>query len=283
MGGGAMVTPVAGAVGAGIRGGPPDPLTITTKTTTNLRSHHISSSSSHLNLPVSANCTAPLRPTTTNCSCLGETSTTPLESVDGREDKRASGLFNYDFVFGPVPSPIEVEKAISDLQSFMLGFCPSGSELEQMLYLYDPRMLQSLGYSRVYDAFRLLHTDPSVQRMVTSISSDKAVWDAVMNNKAVQELRESLCTAKEERPEAQSSNEDSDSDMATLILNWILGIIKAKVMELIEKFGSLVNEIFQPPEKGKLVSFQLEEKLRSSFLLSIVILLLVVVTRDQGA
>uniref|UniRef100_A0A5B7BWX2 Uncharacterized protein n=1 Tax=Davidia involucrata TaxID=16924 RepID=A0A5B7BWX2_DAVIN len=163
MGGGAMVTPVAGAVGAGIRAGPPDPLTITTKTTTNLRSHHISSSSSHLNLPVSANCTAPLRPTTTNCSCLGETSTTPLESVDGREDKRASGLFNYDFVFGPVPSPIEVEKAISDLQSFMLGFCPSGSELEQMLYLYDPRMLQSLGYSRVYDAFRLLHTDPSVQ------------------------------------------------------------------------------------------------------------------------
>ncbi|KAA8515890.1 hypothetical protein F0562_019069 [Nyssa sinensis] len=281
MGGGATLTPVAGA---GISGGPPDPLTIPRPT-----SHHISSS--HLNLPVPANSSLPSRPTCSKCSCLGETST-PLESVDGRKDKRASGFYS-DSVFGPVPSRIEVQKAISDLQSFILGNCPSGSELDwlqRMLYLYDPRMMQSIRYRRVYDAFRLLYTDPSVQRMVVSLSSDKAVWDAVMKNKAVQDLRESLCTAKEERP--QSSNEESD--MATLILNWIFDIIKAKAMELIEKFESLVNELFQPLKKGKRatevsieleekVSVELEEKLRSSLLLSIVILVIVIVTRSHGA
>lgn len=30
-----------------------------------------------------------------------------------------------------------------------------------------------------------------VQRMVLSLSSDKTVWDAVMNNEVVRELRES--------------------------------------------------------------------------------------------
>ncbi|KDO38100.1 hypothetical protein CISIN_1g035288mg [Citrus sinensis] len=33
---------------------------------------------------------------------------------------------------------------------------------------------------------------PLFQRMVISLSSDKAVWNAVLNNEAVQELKESF-------------------------------------------------------------------------------------------
>lgn len=34
-----------------------------------------------------------------------------------------------------------------------------------------------------------------MQRMVSSISSDKAVWDAILSNKAVQNLQHSLVSA----------------------------------------------------------------------------------------
>ncbi|XP_028082659.1 uncharacterized protein LOC114283978 [Camellia sinensis] len=80
----------------------------------------------------------------------------------------------------------------------MHGFCsPEYEWLHQILHLYDPRMLKSLGYyGRVDDAFRLLQSEPSVQRMVTSISSDKAVWDAILNNEAVQNLQKSLYTGE---------------------------------------------------------------------------------------
>lgn len=72
-----------------------------------------------------------------------------------------------------------------------------------------------------------------------------------------------------------------------MIVDWILDIAKAKVLELIEQFISLMTMIFQPPNhKKNLVAAntdgRLDEKLGSSFLLSIVILLIVVVTRAHG-
>ncbi|KAL7258619.1 hypothetical protein ACSBR1_004689 [Camellia fascicularis] len=272
MGGGAMATPPVGAmIGGG--GVPSDHRTIQRPTTTNLHSHHpsssssSSSSSSHLNQPLS--------------------SFTRFEPMDGRDDHKTTirtHSSHYGSVFGSVPSRTEVQKAMSDLQRFMLGFCsPEYEWLHQILHLYDPRMLKSLGYyGRVDDAFRLLQSEPSVQRMVTSISSDKAVWDAILNNEAVQNLQESLYTAKEERPQSSSV----ESDLATLLVNWILDITKAIVLEIIEKFSSLVNKIFQLPEKKEInaeITDQLDDKLISSLLLSILILLIVVVTRAHGA
>ncbi|THG18573.1 hypothetical protein TEA_010853 [Camellia sinensis var. sinensis] len=281
MGGGAMATPPVGAmIGGG--GVPSDHRTIQRPTTTNLHSHlpSSSSSSSHLNQPLS--------------------SSTRFEPMDGRDDHKTTirtHSSHYGSVFGSVPSRTEVQKAISDLQRFMHGFCsPEYEWLHQILHLYDPRMLKSLGYyGRVDDAFRLLQSEPSVQvtpftlfntlnheRMVTSISSDKAVWDAILNNEAVQNLQESLYTAKEERPQSSSV----ESDLATLLVNWILDITKAIVLEIIEKFSSLVNKIFQLPEKKEInaeITDQLDDKLISSLLLSILILLIVVVTRAHGA
>lgn len=69
-----------------------------------------------------------------------------------------------------------------------------------------------------------------------------------------------------------------------------MDITRAKVMELIEQFQSLVTDIFLPPpetlqEKNPTANDkdQFEEKVRSSLLLTVVILLIVVVARFRGA
>lgn len=72
-----------------------------------------------------------------------------------------------------------------------------------------------------------------------------------------------------------------------MIVDWILDIAKAKVLELIEQFISLMTMTFQPPNHKKNLGAsntdgRLDEKLGSSLLLSIVILLIVVVTRAHG-
>jgi hypothetical protein len=70
--------------------------------------------------------------------------------------------------------------------------------------------------------------------------------------------------------------------LAANILRWILDATRTKVIELIEKFLSLVNELFQPPDKENPKEGnkeQMEEKVRSSLLLSVVIILIVVVAR----
>lgn len=91
-----------------------------------------------------------------------------------------------------------------------------------------------------------------------------------------------------EGKESQSSTEESD--IGSLVVKWIMGITTSKLAELIQSVGSLLSEIFseilEPAKKEKPtseLSDLLEEKLRSSFLLSVVLLLIVVVTRTQGA
>ncbi|KAK9706563.1 hypothetical protein RND81_07G135100 [Saponaria officinalis] len=62
--------------------------------------------------------------------------------------------------------------------------------IEPSMQLYDQRLAQSYGWEKVYGAFHLLQTEPSVQKMVVSLSSDKAVWDAVLKNETVREIRD---------------------------------------------------------------------------------------------
>nr|POE52489.1 hypothetical protein CFP56_35016 [Quercus suber] len=175
----------------------------------------------------------------------------------------------------------------------MLGKSLSGSELkwlEQKLDCFDPKLLLSQGYRRLCNAFRLLLTDPTVKRLVVSLASDKAVWDAILRNESVREFQWTPYAGfhyshhifvNYVRP---LSNEEPD--LATRILMWILDATKAKVIELIEKFASLVNELFQPPKSNNPMEGykeQMEEKIRSSLLLSLVILLIAVVARVQAA
>ncbi|KAL6965074.1 hypothetical protein U1Q18_036132 [Sarracenia purpurea var. burkii] len=243
LGGRAMIQPVAGGVGAGIGSG-----------ATNSRRQSLpnNSFSSPPNIPISANSPALIRPIPASF---------------------------YDSVFGFVPTRTEVEKAISDFRSFMLGSRSSESGwLHQMLQLYNPRI------GVVADAFHLLQTESSVLRIVTSISTDKAVWNAILNNPEIQNLRDSPSTVNQGESRRSSGE---DSDVSSPIIEWILNITREKILELVEKFISLVNLIFQPPEKMKLSAAegadQVNDKLRSSVLLSVVILLIVVVTRAHGA
>ncbi|KAL9672614.1 hypothetical protein QQ045_028866 [Rhodiola kirilowii] len=130
-----------------------------------------------------------------------------------------------EVLFGPAPSVDEVQAAVSSLQQVMdpasfsrlveFGYgsngdtgasdhhSSSGSELdwiEPSSQFYSSRMLNSPGSNRIFDAFRLLQNDAAIQRMVVSLSSDRAVWNAVLNNEAVRELRGSLSPEKHNNP-----------------------------------------------------------------------------------
>lgn len=85
-------------------------------------------------------------------------------------------------------------------------------------------------------------------------------------------------------------SQSSTGDIGSLIVKWIMGITTSRIAELLQSFGSLLSEIihdiFEPDNKEKPtseLSDLMEEKIRSSFLLSVVLLLIVVVTRTQGA
>ncbi|CAM8986307.1 unnamed protein product [Rhodiola kirilowii] len=238
-----------------------------------------------------------------------------VEWVCVDDDDAAHGFD--DFVLGPVPCRLEAQSALTALQqviekasfsqmvrdkygetdvpdhpvsptSFIHRAVSSFSDsdwAEPSLQLCFPRMLESRGSGSVYDAFHLLQTDPSVQRMVVSLSSDPSVWNAVLNNEAVQELRHSIF------PDDTiniSSLETDCEDSATSILKWIFDNTKAKAMEIIEMISKLVNVLFQPLEGDDNTSTDstntcFEEKLRYSLMLTVVILLIVAVARAKRA
>lgn len=89
--------------------------------------------------------------------------------------------------------------------------------------------------------------------------------------------------------EGLPQSENEEPELSTRIMRWIMDVTKAKIMQLIETFQSLVNEMFLPPETPPSVNptaddeDQFEAKVRSSLLLSVVILLIVVVTRFHKA
>lgn len=69
------------------------------------------------------------------------------------------------------------------------------------------------------------------------------------------------------------------------IVKWIFDSTKAKATELIQTIMKLVNHLFQPSETektGEAIDL-FEEKLRSSFLLTVVVMLIVVVSRAHRA
>ncbi|GMN56349.1 hypothetical protein TIFTF001_025471 [Ficus carica] len=121
-----------------------------------------------------------------------------------------------------------------------------------------------------------------MQRLVVALATDRALWNAILKNALVQKLREPLCSAES----GSRLRTIEEPELAATILQWIWEMSKTKVMELIEKFQALTNEIFRGREikKGNTVKNedQLEDKVRSSLLLTVVILLIVVIARSNG-
>ncbi|XP_071732703.1 uncharacterized protein [Rutidosis leptorrhynchoides] len=240
------------------------------------------------------------------------------EYIDGSDSESVNGVYDDDNdVFGSVPSKDEVHHAVSSLQEFLepvsfarlindqgkydsyedgsvetsLGqpasYYKTGSEsdwIEPSVQLCNSTSaLQVPSLDKVYDAFHLLQTEPSVQRMVISLSSDKAVWDAVMNNEVVRKLRESVNEDKGVTEGADNSVDDSNP--VTQVLYWLFANTKDKVIEIVEKITKIVNELVHPMNKDEnsvnegLNSF--DKNLRSSFFLTIMVLLIVVVSRSR--
>lgn len=148
--------------------------------------------------------------------------------------------------------------------------------------------------------------------MVVSLASDKSVWEAVMNNEAVRELRDSVnegtCEINNEirnlecrynlfcrglfaanKGTSERDAEPSDGSIPlSEILDWVFINTKAKLMEVLEKTIEMVNKLFQSPRNEKNAKGEGQEgaaiepfgkKLRSSFLMSVLVMLIVVVTR----
>ncbi|KAK4738573.1 hypothetical protein R3W88_002270 [Solanum pinnatisectum] len=253
----------------------------------------LSDSNFHSPPSLSSICETPFGESWTKNRCIDYGSNSKILDIgpfDEVDEKGTQGSPYCDSVFGSVPCSWEVEKAMSDLQSFMSGYYAPKEEMnwvEPLLNSYQSTLVKSPGNARFYDALYMLQNEPSIQRLVCSIACDRAVWEAMMSNKAVQNLQGSVISAAKEE-ESQSST--GESDIGSLIVKWIMGITTSRIAELLQSFGSLLSEIihdiFEPDSKEKPtseLSHLLEEKIRSSFLLSVVLLLIVVVTRTQGA
>ncbi|KAK9665702.1 hypothetical protein RND81_14G129800 [Saponaria officinalis] len=244
-----------------------------------------------------------------------------VEVFDGEidDDDQWECLENYyDPVFGVVPSNHEVQHAVLSLQQFLhpsprsqtgteeilsdadndIPDCKTsatdmlqrgssvGSDMdwiEPSMQLYDQRLAQSYGWEKVYDAFHLLQTEPSVQKMVVSLSSDKAVWDAVLKNETVREIRDLYLKSAEATPVNTDKNSDRSNENSN-VLKWIMEHMKGKLLEIVGNITQFVGGIFKPvnPDKSE-ESLAFSEKLKSSFLLTIIVLLVVVVTRGSKA
>ena len=85
---------------------------------------------------------------------------------------------------------------------------------------------------------------------------------------------------------------DEDSDEETSIVKFFFDGTRAKIMEVVEKITKLVSDLFRFPEDDKTATTEAAgsggtdsfgEKLRTSFMLSIMVLLVVVVARAHKA
>ncbi|KMS98895.1 hypothetical protein BVRB_3g067880 [Beta vulgaris subsp. vulgaris] len=224
----------------------------------------------------------------------------------------------YDPIFGVLPSTREVQHALLSLQQVLpphsspqftskeilsdveddmddqttratytvQSTSSKGSEydwIEPSMHPYDAKLVtQSPGWERVYDAFHLLQTEPTVQKMVVSLSSDKAVWDAVLNNDAVREIRDSYRNAAECLPSSPVEKPDPSTNLS--ILKWMFVNMKVKFSEVLGNISQFVGDILKPLDGDKEEeSYAFSDKLKSTFLLTVVVLLIVVVARGHKA
>ncbi|KAK1418777.1 hypothetical protein QVD17_27924 [Tagetes erecta] len=195
------------------------------------------------------------------------------------ERKNRATMSSNQTNFGPVPSQIEVQNAIYDLRRAMNGF---DGIMEQCDYGSSGTVIKSLGKQRLLDAYHLLQTDHAVQRLVVSISSDREVWDAILKNDVVRDLRGSLpLTGTEE----VGIGYEQEPNSTSIIVKCIFAVMTSKIFEFMEKLEVFIfKALHSVSNKTRSTSKHddiLEEKVRSSLLLSIVILMIVFVTRSM--
>ncbi|CAN6249636.1 unnamed protein product [Urochloa humidicola] len=160
-----------------------------------------------------------------------------------------------------------------NINHFALDSCASevGSDdwTEPAMLVLNSSALLAKEHRSVVDALRLLHEDPSVQKMVMSLSKDKAVWHAVMENEVVQEFKRSFQDAKETDVKGQSTAPPG-------FVAWVMENTQAKIKEFLEKILGLVNIIFQAGDKDYDFS---DDIVRMSFMLTVFVFIVVTIAR----
>lgn len=149
----------------------------------------------------------------------------------------------------------------------------SGSDdwIEPAAYVLNSTALLSREHRNVLDAFRLLQKDPSVQKMVMSLSCDKAVWNAVMNNEAVQDFRRSLHDGKE-------IDRKGDTGGPAEVLKWILVSAQAKIVEFLENMMKIVNMLIHPQDDEEKPD-PYSDAVKVSFMLTVFVFIVVAIAR----
>ncbi|CAL5026094.1 unnamed protein product [Urochloa decumbens] len=139
---------------------------------------------------------------------------------------------------------------------------------EPAMLVLNSSALLTKEHRNVVDALRLLHEDPSVQKMVMSLSKDKAVWHAVMENEVVQEFKRSFQDAKEIDLKEQSTAPPG-------FMMWVENT-QAKIKEFLEKILGVVNMLFQAGDKDYDFS---DDIVKMSFMLSVLVFIVVTIAR----
>ncbi|XP_062222552.1 uncharacterized protein LOC133921617 [Phragmites australis] len=213
----------------------------------------------------------------------------PGEAAEDEEDEEYRVVFwsppTIDEVTGAVTSiqqvfenPFGLDSDITDRQIALLSTSghssgdSSGSDdwIEPAAYVLNSTALLSREHRNVLDAFRILQKDPAVQKMVMSLSCDKAVWDAVMNNESVQDFRRSLHDGKE-------NDNKGNSDGPAEVLKWILDCAQAKIVEFLENVMKIVNMLIRPHGDEKTDMYS--DAVKASFMLTVFVFIVVAIAR----
>lgn len=101
-----------------------------------------------------------------------------------------------------------------------------------------------------------------------------------MNNQSVKKFQELLLSDETSSPRIC----EEELDWGTDNLGWLLDILKDKIMALVEKFKLLLIAAFQPSQPvAPEAAAELDEKIGSSLLLSVLIILVIVLARVRIA
>ncbi|KAG2652810.1 uncharacterized protein LOC120656693 [Panicum virgatum] len=149
----------------------------------------------------------------------------------------------------------------------------SGSDdwIEPAAYVLNSTALLSREHRHVLDAFRLLQKDPTVQKMVMSLSCDKAVWNAVMNNEAVQDFRRSLHDGKE-------NDRKGGAGGPSEVLKWILDSAQTKILEFLDNVMKIFNMLIRPQEDEEKPDAY-SDAVKVSFMLTVFVFIVVAIAR----
>uniref|UniRef100_A0ACD5UDC5 Uncharacterized protein n=1 Tax=Avena sativa TaxID=4498 RepID=A0ACD5UDC5_AVESA len=173
----------------------------------------------------------------------------------------SSGMFVNYFA---ADSDVSEKQIVNSSSNIGLEDC-----MEPAALALNSTALVTRDHQNVLDAFQLLQEDTSVQKMVMALSTDKAVWDAVMNNDVVQEFKKSFQDAKEIDNKGSSTTTPG-------MMKWVLENTQAKIKEFLEKILQLVHTLFQAGSKDYDLS---DDFVRMSFMLSVFVFIVVTIAR----